>query len=183
MSSGHSAADVLKFLDYLVEKGLGKPETMKGRKIAFGKIVEAVGDSEFQDVRDINVDEIMSRFSNLEGNRFTPDSLRTYKSRFATAIQDFARYKADPAAFHVQGQRSARRKVADSQSATPKGSQREQELDQGRTGNSPTLQRLDLPIPIRADAIVRISGLPHDLRQVEAQRISNVIMAMAIIEE
>jgi hypothetical protein len=38
-----------------------------------------------------------------------------------------------------------------------------------------------LPIPIRADLTVYIQGLPFDLTESEAKRISNVVTAMAMI--
>jgi len=36
-----------------------------------------------------------------------------------------------------------------------------------------------VPIPIRADVTVRISGIPHDLTKAEAERIARVIIALA----
>ena len=36
-----------------------------------------------------------------------------------------------------------------------------------------------VPIPIRADLIVRVHGLPADLTVAEAQKIANVVQALA----
>jgi hypothetical protein len=37
------------------------------------------------------------------------------------------------------------------------------------------------PIQIRENVVVRIQGLPFDLTQAEAERIANVVKAMAVI--
>jgi hypothetical protein len=37
-----------------------------------------------------------------------------------------------------------------------------------------------LPISIRADLVVKIAGLPHDLTASEAQRIANIVIAHAM---
>jgi len=186
MSTGYTGTDVMAFLDYLSEKGLGKPETMKGRKIALGRIMDSVGAEAFSDVRDIDFSEIMHRFANLEGAKFTPDSLKTYKSRASRAVSDFIRYKENPAGFKVSGQRSPRRtKPAASTGRVEEDKHLEinDQVDESNVRRPHDPHKLEVPIPIRADCIVRIVGIPHDLKQVEAARIANVVTAMAVIEE
>ncbi len=188
MINGYDSQDLLKFLDYLSDKGLGKPETMKSRKIAVSRIVETVGPDEFADIRSIDVDHIMERFQNLEGTKFTPDSLRTYKSRFATSVSDFLRYKENPQGFKISGQRQSRKR-SEGGGAASKPKEKSSFVhvdanngDQAGKFNNNTPQ-LELPIPIRNDCIIRVVGLPHDLKRTEAQKIANVILAMALVEE
>lgn len=38
-----------------------------------------------------------------------------------------------------------------------------------------------MPIPIRADRIVRIAGIPHDLTKAEARRIADIVRAYAYV--
>lgn len=186
MTTGYSGKDVQAFLEYLADKGLAKAGTMQARRIAVGRVMETVGEEEFSDVRKIDVEHIMQRFHNLEGAKFTPESLRTYKSRVSTAIADFLRYKENPAGFKMAGQRTTRkpaepqRPKADAVKADPQ----EMPVEAAPLDKKAALvDALDLPIPIRTDVVVRVSGLPHDLKSAEAQKIANVIVAMAIIEE
>ena len=49
-----------------------------------------------------------------------------------------------------------------------------------RTGNPPReVSTVDIPIPVRPGMIVRLQGIPADLSGPEAQRIANVILALA----
>ncbi|MCF3592717.1 hypothetical protein LZG00_01750 [Rhodobacteraceae bacterium LMO-12] len=186
MSAGYSGNDVQAFLDYLADKGLGKVGTMRARRIAVGRVMEAIGEEDFSDVRKIDLDNIMQRFANLEGAKFTPDSLRTYKSRVSTAVADFLRYKEDPTGFKITSQRTTK-KTAASDTAVPVQPKpifgKNNTVDAGQINNSNGIDVLELPIPIRPDVIVRIVGLPHDLKAGEAQKIANVINAMTMIEE
>ena len=50
MHDQFDADALLTFLDYLSDKGLGKPETIKSRKIAVGRVVDTLGYDEFDDL-------------------------------------------------------------------------------------------------------------------------------------
>lgn len=54
------------------------------------------------------------------------------------------------------------------------------DISTNRTGN-PSMEVLtvDIPIPVRPGMIVRLQGIPADLSGPEAQRIANVVLALA----
>jgi hypothetical protein len=52
-------------------------------------------------VTPLDLDEVSKRFMNKRGSAFKPDSVKIYKARVASAIQDFLKYKADPLNFKV----------------------------------------------------------------------------------
>lgn len=189
MSNEFDAAALVGFLDYLAEKGIGKPETMKSRRIAVSRVAEALGKEELADLRKVDVDDLMERFFNLEGAKYSPDSMRSYKSRVNTAISDFLRYRENPAGFKIQGQRRSRAKKgpemqdAETRNAyegSASGSSEGKPANQNVNG---TFDTVNVPIPIRLGHVVTVSGLPHDIKRAEAQRIASVVLAMAIDEE
>jgi hypothetical protein len=179
--------DLLAFLDYLATKGLMNGVTASGRKAAVKTLFSVLDDNESGDVTALNLDEVAMRFLNKRGGEFKPDSVKVYKSRVASAIEDFKKYRADPLNFKV--------------SLTPKPSTKKTDkapshLMEKPAGAAPSVQshhhpiepfvspsELVFPVPIRPNVIVKIVGLPSDLTKLEAARIANVIQALATVDD
>jgi hypothetical protein len=125
-------------------------------------------------MRQVDLDSAMRRFANLEGAKSTPDSLQTYKSRINTAVGDFLRDRENPAGFKVSGSREPRGGSASPQTQQRPSSQLPAVIEQPR----PSPNTVDVPIPLRQGMFVHLQGLPVDLRQNEAQKIANVVLAM-----
>src|SRR6056297_1186059 len=117
--SGYAAKDLLNFLNYSLDKGLGKKETLKTRIVSVGRIVDVVGAEEFGDVRKIDTDHIMERFVNLAGTKFSPGSLASYKSRLNSTVSDFLRWKENPSNYRPKGQRASRSKTVANEQPSP----------------------------------------------------------------
>lgn len=186
--SGYSAKDLLNFLDHALAKGLGKKETLKTRIVSVGRIVDVIGSEEIGDLREADVDRIMERFVNLEGTKFSPGSLASYKSRLNSSIADFLRWKENPMTYKPKGQRASRsrlRPVEQQPLADQDADRREPNIvsEYAKPLATPTDHLESFPIPLRQGLTVKLVGLPHDLTQGEAQRIANIVRAMAIIEE
>ena len=191
MTNARSKAELVKFLDYVGSKGLVSPATANARKIAVNKVLGVLEDSETADVATIDLDSVMRRFSNLEGSRYTPDSLQTYKSRVKSAIEDFTAYVADPLTFKPKGATRERKSSigAGLNKGDPKREARPNPLSDGQvpTPHSapepPAASATILNIPLRADLTVKIQGLPFDLTGPEARKIASVVTAMALSTE
>jgi hypothetical protein len=155
--------------------------TVSARKAAAGQILGILGDDEASDITSIDLDQVVSRFQNLHGKKYTPQSLTTYKSLVKAAIDDFAAYLANPLAFRPSVQSRDRVKT---KSAKP--AQRESDAMEPLKTESPSravhsamASSNILPIPLRADLTVFIQGMPFDLSAQEARKIANVVLAMA----
>jgi hypothetical protein len=181
--SDRSLAALTTFLDYLASKGLMAKNTAAGRKAACGKVLGVLDPEEQSDVLNIDLDDAMTRFINLEGRGYTPSSLNVYKSRVASALSDFASYLQNPAAFKPStaskksnGETTKRSGVSRSpkRPSVEADVQKRQEPPQGAPSANV------FPIPIRADVVVRINGLPFDLTPAEAEKIASVVKAMAM---
>lgn len=180
MSNPRSRAELLKFLTYVGAKGLLSPATVESRKASVNKVLGVLSDEEAEDVRKLNLDEVVLRFANLHGQQYTSDSLRTYKSRTKSSIDDFIRYVENPMAFKVGGAKRIPRSKSSKDVYTGEGgTPPKAEAQPNNNVAPPSAGGGIIPIAIRADLTVHVQGLPFDLTAREAKKISNVILAMA----
>lgn len=173
-----SRAALLDFQDYLSKKGLMNKATASARKAAVNKVLGILDEAESGDVSTLDIDKVMSRFHNLEGAKYTPSSLNIYKSRVKSAIDDFLRYQKDPLNFKPAGQnvgRAERAKTPTPGTVVPPRT----EVHRNNPIEPPPAAVNIIPIPIRPDLTIKIQGLPFDLTAAEANKIANVIKAMA----
>lgn len=178
-----SRAALLDFLDYLAAKGLMAKATVAARKAASSQILGILESDEAADVTAIDLNQVVHRFQNLHGKKYTPQSLTTYKSRVKAAIDDFTSYSANPLAFRPSVQSRERSKPKNGKpSSTQKASDDAEPIKidtNPRPVHSAVASSNILPIPLRVDLTVFIQGLPFDLSAQEARKISNVVLAMA----
>lgn len=180
IGSPRSRSELMQFLNYVGAKGLLSPATVESRKASVNKVLGILSDEEAEDVSKIDLDEVIRRFANLHGQGYTADSLRTYKSRTKSSIDDFLRYVDNPMAFKVGG---AKR--------TPRAKRAKESVETGVVESANIGQTLRsenatpvagtgiIPIPIRSNLTVHVQGVPFDLTSIEAKKIANVILAMA----
>lgn len=179
--SDRSLPALLSFLEYLGSKGLMPRNTVGGRKAAVSKMLGVLDPEETGDVTALNLDQVMTRFVNLEGKNYTPDSLTVYRSRVNASINDFVAYLENPAAFKPSGSSKKSKTEAAKKPSTskveshPKVQGPAHRFDAGHTASANVF-----PIPIRPDVVVRIHGMPFDLTAAEADKIANVVRAMAM---
>jgi hypothetical protein len=164
--------------------------TAQARKAAVSKVLGILSEDEAQDVTRLEIDDVMTRFTNLQGKSYTPDSLVTYKSRLKSALEDFSSYINNPLGFRSVVQARERKSSAGVNTPAPKAAKdRHQDQAVKSASASPAAMSTGpiassiLPIPIRADLTVMIQGLPFDLTAAEAKKIAGVIQAMASATE
>ena len=170
MAEKRTRQDFLTFLDWMSEKGLMAKNTVAARKAAANKVLGILSDDEARDVTLLDLNDIMRRFTNLEGKGYTPGSLTTYLSRLRSALDDFKLYLDNPLNFRpgVQPRERRKQEARKETPAVPTGN--------GGVVSPPTPNVLS--IPIRPDTVIVIHGLPYDLNEAEAGKIANVIRAM-----
>ncbi len=176
MEPDYSRRALMEFFGYMASKGLGNANTISARKAAANKMLSVLDASESSDLRNLDLDHVATRFFNLHGKDFTPESMVTYKSRLKSGLDDFLSYTTNPSSFKPDAPR---------QRASTKG---DATISAGNAGKSVTEHEVQVygshafPIPIRPDVIVKLIGVPSDLTAREAQKISNVIMALSTPE-
>ena len=171
MTEKRTRKDFFEFLDWMSEKGLMAKNTVAARKAAASKVLGILNDHEVQDVTTLDLDDIMRRFTNLEGRGYTPGSLTTYQSRLRSALEDFKIYVDKPLSFRPGVQPRERRKTDVRKETSSVASPGSREPASAPAPNA-------LSIPIRRDTMVVINGLPYDLTETEAVKIANIVRAM-----
>lgn len=165
-----------QFLDYLGSKGLMQKNTVVGRKAAM-KVLDVLEPDEAEDVTSIDVDDVVRRFGHLHGKGYNPKSLAAYRSRLRATLGDFRAYLDNPLSFRP----SVRKRVGVTREKTDK----EPTPSLASRPEGPRIapafvpEANIVPIPIRADLVIRIQGLPYDLTKAEADKIAAVVQAMA----
>jgi hypothetical protein len=119
MNGKRSREAILEFQDYQAQKGLLAKATAAARKAALGKVLGILPAEEAEDVTNIDLDDVMLRFSNLEGRGYTPASMMTYKSRARAAIDDFESYLTNPLGFRPSLSRRERGSKSDKKTQAP----------------------------------------------------------------
>lgn len=178
MNGKRSREAVLEFQDYQASKGLLARGTAMARKAALGKVLGVLPPEEAEDVTGLDLDDVMIRFSNLQGKDYTPGSMNTYKSRVKAALEDFESYLSNPLGFKPSVNRRDR---ASRPEKAPKRNEASPTPEpQPIKPAPPTFDTSSiLPIPLRPDLTVRIQGLPFDMTEQEARKIANVVLALA----
>jgi len=192
MVKDYSLDALNRFLDYALEKGLLKSETAKSRKTAVNKILEKITDEQRADVRKIDLDLEADHFANRQGAGYIPASLQTYKSRARTALADFEAYVDNPMTFKPAGAnngKAASKSGAGSAVRKPKPAKAKEAAEVNKAAQPATAapaaslpaveEGLTFPVPIRPGMIVQLRGVPFDLTAAEAEKIAQVVKALA----
>lgn len=174
----YSAHKFVEFWGYVIAKGLMNRETATSRKIAAQKVLAIASEEERQDLRSLDRDGVFVRFENLEGKKYSPQSLRVYRSRFNTALDDFIKWSENPSGSFKSPPRV--KPSTDKKSGKPKKPDSQPRALPSVAENVLGTENLTLPIPIRAGVVVKIFGLPVDLATEEAEKIAGVIKAYAV---
>jgi hypothetical protein len=181
MDKNYSLEELNKFLDWAQDKGVLKPETAKSRKVAANKILNKLSADEASDLRKIDLDREVDRFANRQGSDYLPASLQVYKSRLKSAVAEFIAYVDNPMGY----------KAGKSSKVTPINKSKSKPIERAPTPPDPLKvepahpraheESLAFPIPIRPGVIVKLTNIPVDLTKEEAEKIAQVVKALANI--
>lgn len=195
---------LIAFLTYTADKGLMNAGTAKAYRAAVREVLGAVEDDWASvDVTTIDVDDVLRRFEVKSGMKYTPGSLKTYRSRFRNALVIYSEYMENPSSW-----RPARSGPTPTRDRAPTASvMREsargrahqdtiarvvaEQLSYGRDDARPTgtdggrpAAMQTYPFPLRRDdeVIFVALTLPADLTLKEVERISAHLRTLAIPE-
>ena len=174
----YSQKAFLEFLRQAAVSGITSPATARSRKLAAEQLLLQLKPNERLDLRQLDVDELCSRFHKLQGSTIRPESIRLYGDRLCSALKDFIAWTDDPTTFQsVEGEKLEATLVAARD--TPGQAQAREEL----ALNPPRSPHDIFPVPIREDLVVYLQNVPLDMTQAEANKIAAVVKALALPEE
>ena len=185
-----NAGRVNEYLDTLVNRGNATLGAIAPLKTAFTKVMQTVeGDGwENTDVKEIDVDDYVARFTNLTMGRYSNDSLVTYKSRMKKVVRWYLESSSSPSStpkLYVSNHLSkvtvkpgsARKpKIV---KAVSKPSASNVEAVQSMPVVAGAANRILYPYPLLDGQIVHVS-LPARLTKRDARRIGAFIESIAI---
>lgn len=179
-SKDGTARGLVEFLDYAADKGLLNKNTAAAQKSAVTKVLEIDGDHwEELDLRSLDLDQQVSRFQTLRKDKLSPPSLRTYESRFRTALNEYLRYLDDPGAYRPTSG-SAKGGESTKGSKKRKRAEKTAETPSGSTTAPPARDNLiTYPFPLRAGTMVYLQ-LPKDMSSREAERLARYVQSLAL---
>lgn len=175
--------DALKaFIVFVRDKGLASKSTSTGWQVAVNKVLDHLSEGEEQDVRAVDLDAALRRFSNKNPNLLSPKSLNEYRRRVAQVISEFVQWKEDPTAYKPRGATPTRRKESGSTKgtgptrATPKGTSSSPSVTPAPMATNAA--SLSLVFPLRPDFLVQVT-VPRDLKTDEARRLGAFLLTLA----
>ena len=174
---------LLGFLDWSADKGMMAKNTVNGRKAAVSSVLGVLDPEEKGDITVIDLDSVMARFINRQGRKYNTSSLNVYKSRTNASINDFKLWLDDRLSFKPMANRAEKKLSNKSAKPQKSGGISAQSESSHNLGVAPIPHQASanvFPIQIRENLIVRIHALPFDLTVSEAERIANVVKAMAM---
>lgn len=174
-SSPHSLEALQDFLRQGAAEGLINPAAARARRKAVEQLERELQPAEREDIRRIDVGELLSRFHKLEGTSIRPEALELYATRFANALEEYLQWLDNPAGFLGARREKARAYMRGREDDAQAGATRQaaEQIALQATENPDHI----VPVPIRGDRVVYVSNLPLDLTRAEAERIAGVILA------
>lgn len=183
-----SKANLLKFIDYAINKGLVNANTGGGWKAACNKILEEYGPDD--DLTSVDVPSEVLRFNNRHPGLLSSDSLNQYQKRVQLVVSEFGKFRSSPTTYKgvltrpvANGRSPEKRKVESPPKPAAEGAPLAAPADPGQPGirhvtGAATETSLAMPFPLRPTFLAQII-IPRDLTKDEAARLCNFIQALA----
>jgi hypothetical protein len=173
-----TAAGLLAFLDFLIEKGYATSAQVTPWKSAVRQVLSTLEGEDFGSVPIlmIDADEYMTRFENLVMGRYKHESLASYRSRFRRAIEAYRAYLDDKALPERLSPRSRPTRERASRAADPP---RAPNRPNASTEAADPERLIEYPFPLRSGTMARLL-LPRRLEKADAERLGMFIRALAL---
>ncbi|MEJ0233165.1 hypothetical protein Q0L23_28720 [Klebsiella michiganensis] len=161
-----------EFLQRLPQLNIVTEATARNLKESALRLLATYSPDSDEDIRDMDVDEAISRYCESSGVDVSNSTLHSYKSRLASAIEKFIEF---------QNAHNAKADDVDNEKSKPKRRRRmpKQPAPLSATITDP-IKTFDLPIPLRDGMIITVGKLPMDLTIDEAERIATIIKSFAV---
>ena len=193
MSMGDGkASNFIDYLDNLIEKGKATKGAVDPIRIAFRKVLQVVDGADWEniEVKGIDIEDYMARFSNLTMGKYSPDSLTAYKSRITRGINWYVKFLQIPGWTPDLQKRNPSTRIQPTQSKK-NNSTSHHTTTSIQVQNSSSAQampsvandpsRILYPYPLSDGQLVHIS-LPVRLSKIDAKRIASFVESIAVEE-
>jgi len=135
------------------------------------------------DLRELDLEDQLSRYIRLRGQKASPDTLATYRRRVGRAIELYLGFLDNPAGFKGASSSRARQQGSAGGRRQPaSGTQRSEAVPPAEARHAPPAETSDLvtyPFPLRSGGMAYLQ-LPRDLSPSDVKRLSSFIESLAI---
>jgi hypothetical protein len=178
-----SGRALVTFLKWAGDKGQMKINTANALRGATMQVLKVLDGWESLDMRALDVDDTCRRFVNKRNQEFTPESMESYKRRFAQSVKEFLRYAEDPSSWKFSAKE---REVSPARERKGNGIAANDDtgMAQPRAPTSaPVISGLvEYPFPLREGRPVYLR-LPMDLKMAEVKRLTAYLNTLAVDAE
>jgi hypothetical protein len=179
MANGYSVDDLLDFLSHTGDRGIMPAATAQAFAVACRNVFAVLNPEEKSDLRNVDLDATAKRFMNKRAKEFSPSSLKEYDRRVKRAVQLFLQWKGNPAEFAVKTRNAPKTKKKE----VVRGKSNKQSEDPVAVelpiASGPEIGGYQSAFPVRPGHVVKISNIPEDMTQSEAERLSQFIKMLA----
>lgn len=177
MANAYSMDDLLEFLDQAGDQGLMSAATAQALAVAARNVLGVLSDDERADLRHLDIDATIRRFTNKRAKDFNPSSLNEYGRRVRRAVELFLSWCENPANFMIKtrGVSALRKKEKGSGSTATAAEEAATELTPVEGAGT-----YRTSIPVRPDLVVTLVNIPNDLTSTEAERIADFVRMLAL---
>lgn len=180
MANGYSVADLLEFLGHASDRGLMPAATATALAVASRNVLGVLDAEEDQDLRKVELDGVIKRFTNKRAKDFNPSSLKEYARRVRKAVELFLSWREDPANFHVKTRTTVNTRRKDSASRAESAPEEVSNTSTTSFVPSPDSGGYQSAFPIRTGTVVTVSNIPSDLTPAEAERLAKFVRMLAV---
>lgn len=186
MANEYSVADLLDFLSHAGDRGLMPAATAQALAVAVRNVFGVLDSGEQEDLREIDLDATINRFTNKRAKDFNPTSLKEYARRVRRAVDLYTKWRHNPADFSIKtrppnsGKKSRGGKKENIDPNTPTS-----------RGVGPATTDASIPVqsapggyqsafPVRPGRVVTLLNVPEDLTSAEAGRLAQFVQMLAV---
>ncbi|MFZ5994232.1 MAG: hypothetical protein ACOYU4_04530 [Thermodesulfobacteriota bacterium] len=178
MGTKTTGKDLVDHWSWAAEKGLMNKNSALSLKTACANVLSVIDDWESIDITSIDVEDVITRFKNIQAKKYKPQSLETYAKRFRNAFESYIEYIQDPGAW-----KPASRQIQTTNSSANFKSKKKSSIqkdDDQIVSQQPSGRGLiDYPFPLREGVTVRLM-LPRDITVNEVKRLNAFMSTLAV---
>ncbi|HCZ8659470.1 MULTISPECIES: hypothetical protein [Citrobacter] len=169
MTHDYSTQAFFNFLYELPSLGLINEATARNLKNSALLLLSVVDISSDDDVRNIDVEELISKYVASQPSRPGDSSIQSYQSRFKSAVSKFEEYVRVGTIVNL----------ADTDGNLDGFDAVEKKIEKAKHTQREKTQVFNLPIVVRPETgtMITVQGLPTDLTAEEAERILSILKA------
>lgn len=184
LNAEYSKEELIKFLHFIRDKDLVRYQTATSWVTAVSKLLSDLSDEENTDVRRVDIELAVHKAANRKSHNISPSSLKAYRARTKRAIEEFVKWREDPANYRplsftksqqtgnsTSSSKQKQKSISSKQSTKANSENHSEEV----VSNS---SELNLSYPLRSDFLAQVV-IPRDLSHLEAKRLGAFILTLA----